>query len=259
MIRAKKSFGQHFLTNESIARSIVEALERFGPIGHLLEIGPGRGMLSKYLAEKYPGCTLVDADQDMVRLLSADPRYALCRLIQADFLKLDLATLFGGAPLVIIGNFPYNISSQIVIKMIDNRDLVTGMVGMFQKEMGQRIAHKPGSREYGVISVLTQAYYDVEYLLTVNEGNFSPPPKVKSAVLRFSRKPVFHLDCDESRFRTVVKSCFLQKRKMIRNSLKSQLSPEILSDKFFDQRPEQLSVQDYVGIVKKLESISPGG
>lgn len=259
MIRAKKSFGQHFLTNESIARSIVDALAGFEPIGHLLEIGPGRGMLSKYLAEKYQGLALVEADLDMVRLLAADPRYAACRLIHSDFLKLDLNNLFGGEPLVIIGNFPYNISSQIVIKMIDHRDLVTGMVGMFQKEMAQRIAHKPGSREYGVISVLTQAYYEVDYLFTVNEGNFSPPPKVKSAVLRFTRKPEFHLDCDERLFRTVVKSCFLQKRKMIRNSLKTRLSPDILADSFFDLRPEQLSVQDYVGIVKKIEAISPAG
>jgi len=125
--------------------------------------------------------------------------------------------------------------------------------------MAQRIAHKPGSREYGVISVLTQAYYEVDYLFTVNEGNFSPPPKVKSAVLRFTRKPEFHLDCDERLFRTVVKSCFLQKRKMIRNSLKTRLSPDILADSFFDLRPEQLSVQDYVGIVKKIEAISPAG
>ena len=248
MTYAKKSYGQHFLTNESIAERITTALAPFGPIDHLLEVGPGKGMLSKYLIEAFPTLIMVEADQDMVDFLKADTKFGTAQLVKEDFLKLDLLALNGSRPLYIIGNFPYNISSQIVFKMIDHRELIPGMVGMFQKEMAERIAHAPGSREYGVISVLTQAYYDVEYLFTVKEGNFSPPPKVKSAVLRFTRKSTLHLDCNESLFKSIVKSCFLQKRKMIRNSLKSHLSADILKDPLYDKRPEQLAVSEFVTI-----------
>ena len=254
MISAKKSYGQHFLTNEGIADKIARALEIFEPIDHLLEVGPGIGMLTKYLIEKHPDCTLVDADRDMIRVLTDQPQFKTCRLIQADFLKLDLYQVFNHQPLFVIGNFPYNISSQIVFKMIEYRDVIPGMVGMFQKEMASRIAHAPGSREYGVISVLTQAYYQVEYLFTVAENNFNPPPKVKSGVLRFTRKTLLHLDCDEEKFKMVVKTCFQQKRKMVRNSLKTLMPANLLVDKFFDQRPEQLSVDDYVLITQKLNT-----
>lgn len=254
MIPAKKSYGQHFLTNESIASRIAAALDVFEPLDHLLEVGPGTGMLTKYLIAKHPHCTLVDADRDMIRILQDDPRFATCKLIEADFLKLDFKSIFNLQPVFIIGNFPYNISSQIVFKMIDNREMIPGMIGMFQKEMASRIAHAPGSREYGVISVLTQAYYTVDYLFTISEHNFSPPPKVKSGVLRFTRKPRLHLDCDEERFKMVVKTCFQQKRKMVRNSLKTLLPADQLTDPFFDQRPEQLSVDDYVRITQKLNS-----
>jgi 16S rRNA (adenine1518-N6/adenine1519-N6)-dimethyltransferase len=250
MAYAKKSYGQHFLTNEAVAEKIAHGLHGFDDIRHLLEVGPGRGMLSKYLVHHYTSLALIDADKDMIAILQQDPLYERCQLIHNDFLRLDLATLFGNEPLYIIGNFPYNISSQIVFKMLDNRETVPGMVGMFQKEMALRIAHSPGSREYGVISVLTQAYYDVEYLFTVNEGNFNPPPKVKSGVLRFKRKPVLHLDCNEVLFKSLVKTCFLQKRKMIRNSLKGLLPIETLQESFFDQRPEQLRVEDYVFITR---------
>jgi 16S rRNA (adenine1518-N6/adenine1519-N6)-dimethyltransferase len=250
MIFAKKSYGQHFLTSESIASHIADALQPLPPVNHILEVGPGRGMLSKYLVAKYPGMTMVEADPDMIEVLRKDRLYDQCSLLQDDFLKLNLRTLFGGSPLLIIGNFPYNISSQIVFKMIDHRDLIPGMVGMFQKEVGERIAHDPGSKIYGVISVLTQAYYKVEYLFTVSEDNFKPAPKVKSAVLRFTRKPELHLGCDEVLFKTIVKACFLQRRKMIRNTLKVWLTTDTLLDSFFDLRPEQLSVQDFVRITQ---------
>lgn len=257
MIPAKKSFGQHFLTNEGIAQKIAQALEVFEPLQHLLEVGPGTGMLTKYLIGRHPDCTLVDADRDMIRTLKADPRFNTCTLIEADFLKLDLNAVFNRQPVFIIGNFPYNISSQIVFKMIEYREIIPGMIGMFQKEMAARIAHAPGSRAYGVISVLTQAYYTVEYLFTVGENNFNPPPKVKSGVLRFTRKPILYLECDEDKFRMVVKTCFQQKRKMIRNSLKTLIPAPQLADPFFDRRPEQLSVEDYVWITRKLNAGGP--
>ncbi len=253
MAYAKKSYGQHFLTNESIAEKIADALKVYGDIENVLEVGPGKGMLSKYLVGKFPHLYLVDADRDMIEILEKDPKYSEAKIIHEDFMKMDLCKLSGQEDLYIIGNFPYNISSQIVFKMIENRARVPGMVGMFQKEMAERIAHAPGSREYGVISVLTQAYYDVEYLFTVKEGNFNPPPKVKSGVLRFTRKKNQDLGCDEAKFRNIVKACFLQKRKMIRNSLKPFLSLEVLQDVFFDKRPEQLSVEEFVGIVNRLE------
>ncbi len=254
---AKKSFGQHFLTNEPLAGRIADALNSFGEIKNVLEVGPGRGMLSKYLIRKYPNLTMVDADKDMIELLRQDELYSSAQILFSDFLKLDLRNLFAGEPLYIIGNFPYNISSQIVIKMIENRDIVPGLVGMFQKEMAERIAHEPGSKEYGAISVLTQAYYQVEYLFTVKEGNFNPPPKVKSAVLRCVRRPDPHLDCDEHLFRTIVKACFNFKRKMIRNALKPWLSPEILKDPYYEQRPEQLSVSEFVKITQSVQSNAP--
>jgi 16S rRNA (adenine1518-N6/adenine1519-N6)-dimethyltransferase len=258
MAFAKKSYGQHFLTNESIAERIALALNEFGAINHVLEVGPGRGMLSKYLVSRHTSLALVDADQDMIDHLRRNPLFDKTRLISGDFLKLDLKGVFNQESFYIIGNFPYNISSQIVFKMIDNRSLVPGMVGMFQKEMAQRIAHAPGSKEYGVISVLTQAYYDVEYLFTVNEGNFNPPPKVKSGVIRFKRKPNVHLECNEVLFKSIVKACFLQKRKMIRNSLKSLLPADILEDTFYDKRPEQLSVEDYITITRKADDYQVG-
>jgi len=254
MIMAKKSYGQHFLTNENIAEKIVYTLDALEPLTHLLEIGPGTGMLTKYLISKHPDCTLVEADRDMIRFLSDDPRFTSCRLIQADFLKLDLHSMFDRQPFIIIGNFPYNISSQIVFRMIEYRAMIPGMIGMFQKEMAERIAHLPGSREYGVISVLTQAYYQVDYLFTVTENNFYPPPKVKSGVLKFTRRPSLHLECDEDKFRMIVKTCFQHKRKMIRNTLRPLIPSDQMNDKFFDQRPEQLSVQDYIHITRKLST-----
>ncbi len=252
MIFAKKSYGQHFLTSESIASRIADTVPFLPAADHILEVGPGRGMLSKYLVAKYPDMTMVEADPDMIEVLRQDRLYDQCAIVQEDFLKLNLRKLFGGSPLLIVGNFPYNISSQIVFKMIDHRDLIPGMIGMFQKEVGERIAHDPGSKIYGVISVLTQAFYKVDYLFTVSEDNFKPVPKVKSAVLRFTRKPELHLDCDEVLFKTIVKACFLQRRKMIRNSLKTWLTTDTMVDSFFDHRPEQLSVQDFVQITQSV-------
>jgi len=252
MTYAKKSFGQHFLTNESIAEKIADALHSYNHIITLVEVGPGKGMLTKYLTGKYENLYLVEADKDMVEILRKDTKYDQAHIIAEDYLRVDLQKLSNGFPIYIIGNFPYNISSQIVIKMIDHRDMIPGMVGMFQKEMAERIAHAPGSKEYGVISVLTQAYYDVEYLFTVKEGNFNPAPKVKSGVLRFTRKEKLKLDCNEIEFKKIIKSCFLQKRKMIRNSLRPYLSADKLLDSFFDKRPEELAVDDFVRITNMV-------
>ncbi len=252
-MKAKKSYGQHFLTNEHLARNIADAID--SSCERLLEVGPGRGMLTKYLLEKPAQLITVEADRDMVAYLEKFYPQLKGRIVEADFLKVNLEKIFDGQEFTIIGNFPYNISSQIVFKMIDARQLVPELVGMFQKEMAARIIAPPGDKTYGVISVLTQAYYEGTYLFTVGSGNFAPPPKVQSAVIRLCRRANLTLDCNEAIFRQVVKQTFGQRRKMLRNSLRGFFSDEaVLQDAFFHQRPEQLSVQDYVYLVQKIEN-----
>jgi 16S rRNA (adenine1518-N6/adenine1519-N6)-dimethyltransferase len=252
-LKAKKSYGQHFLTNEHLARNIADAIDP--SCERLLEVGPGRGMLTKYLLEKPAQLVTVEADRDMVAHLEKFYPQLKGRIVEADFLKVNLEKMFDNQEFTIIGNFPYNISSQIVFKMIDARQLVPELVGMFQKEMAARIIAPPGDKTYGVISVLTQAYYEGAYLFTVGSGNFSPPPKVQSAVIRLRRRANLKLDCSEVIFRQVVKQTFGQRRKMLRNSLRGFFLDEAaLQDAFFQQRPEQLSVQDYIYLVQKIES-----
>jgi 16S rRNA (adenine1518-N6/adenine1519-N6)-dimethyltransferase len=252
-LKAKKSYGQHFLTNEHLARNIADAID--SSCERLLEVGPGRGMLTKYLLEKPAQLVTVEADRDMVAYLEKFYPQLKGRIVEADFLKVNLEKIFDNQEFTIVGNFPYNISSQIVFKMIDARQLVPELVGMFQKEMAARIIAPPGDKTYGVISVLTQAYYEGTYLFTVGSGNFAPPPKVQSAVIRLRRRANLTLDCNEAIFRQVVKQTFGQRRKMLRNSLRGFFSDEaVLQDAFFQQRPEQLSVQDYVSLVQKIEN-----
>ncbi len=252
-MKAKKSYGQHFLINEHLARNIADAID--SSCERLLEVGPGRGMLTKYLLEKPAQLITVEADRDMVAYLEKFYPQLKGRIVEADFLKVNLEKIFDNQEFTIIGNFPYNISSQIVFKMIDARQLVPELVGMFQKEMAARIIAPPGDKTYGVISVLTQAYYEGTYLFTVGSGNFAPPPKVQSAVIRLRRRANLTLDCNEAIFRQVVKQTFGQRRKMLRNSLRGFFSDEaVLQDAFFQQRPEQLSVQDYVSLAQKIEN-----
>ncbi|MBI1226096.1 MAG: 16S rRNA (adenine(1518)-N(6)/adenine(1519)-N(6))-dimethyltransferase RsmA [Bacteroidetes bacterium] len=257
-MRAKKSFGQHFLTNESIAQRIADSLILDGGPANVLEVGPGQAMLTKYLLEKDFNLKCVEADTDMVDYLHAHYPTLHGKVISQDFLKLDLGAVFpdgagGSQPFYIIGNFPYNISSQIVFKMVAYRPIVPQLVGMFQKEMAQRIIATPGGKDYGVISVLTQAFYDGKYLFSVAPGNFNPPPKVQSGVIRLVRKETA-IGCDEVLFRKVVKQAFSQRRKMLRNTLKPffEEKPEALEDAFFTQRPEVLSVPAFVELTNRI-------
>ena len=253
-MKAKKSYGQHFLTNESFASQIADSLILKDHNTNVLEIGPGKGFLTKYLLEKDFTFRAIEADEDMVHYLKKTYPQLEDKIIFLDFLKLSMEKVFDGESFRIIGNFPYNISSQILIKMVNHHDLVPEMVGMFQKEVADRVISPPGSKTYGVISVLVQAFYDGEKVLEVGPENFNPPPKVNSAVIRLTRKKDTTLGCNEKVFRHIVKATFNQRRKMLRNTLKPLVTDEsVLSDTYFDNRPEQLSVQDFVYIVHKLE------
>jgi 16S rRNA (adenine1518-N6/adenine1519-N6)-dimethyltransferase len=254
-MRAKKSFGQHFLTNENIAQRIADSLVLEAGSTNVLEVGPGKAMLTKYLLEKDFNLKCVEADFDMVDYLNANYPVLHGKIISQDFLKLDLSSVFGGQPFCIIGNFPYNISSQIVFRMVEYRPLVPQLSGMFQKEMAQRIIAPPGGKDYGVISVLTQAFYEGKYLFSVAPGNFNPPPKVQSGVIRLVRKEEA-IGCDEVLFRKVVKQAFSQRRKMLRNTLKPffEENPAVLEEAFFTQRPEVLSVPQFVELTNRISA-----
>jgi 16S rRNA (adenine1518-N6/adenine1519-N6)-dimethyltransferase len=264
-MRAKKSFGQHFLTNEDIDRRIVEFGLQNEPV-RVLEVGPGKGVLTKYLIEKDLDLIVVEADNDMVAYLNEHYPALKNRIIAQDFLKIDFQNLFPPPPgdyapppaqFTIIGNFPYNISSQIVFKMVENRDRTPALVGMFQREMAERIIAKPGGKDYGVISVLTQAFYEGKLLMRVGNRNFNPPPKVESAVIQLLRKNET-LGCDEALFRQVVKQVFNQRRKMLRNTMKPFFpNAGILEDPFFTKRPEVLSVEDFVSLTNLAGRYQP--
>ncbi len=250
---AKKSYGQHFLKNDSIAARIAGGLRQAQTTGLVLEVGPGTGMLTRQLLE-LKGFELyaVEADRDMVAYLQQHFPDLLGRLIEQDFLAFNPATFFENRPFCLIGNFPYNISTQIFFKMLDYRRQIPEMVGMFQKEVADRVVAPPGSKVYGITSVLMQAFYQTEYLFTVERGSFHPPPKVLSAVIRLSRKEKLELDCDERLFRQIVKTAFNQRRKMLRNTLKPFFSADLLmNDPYFEQRPERLGWQDYVQLAQR--------
>ena len=262
-VKAKKHLGQHFLTDETIAENIANSLTEKG-YNNILEIGPGMGVLTKYLLQKKPKVTVMELDSESVTYLHETFPIEHIQLntskdnftiIEGDFLKKNLEDIFQKEQVAIIGNFPYNISSQIVFKAIENREFVPEFSGMFQKEVAKRIAEKEGSKVYGILSVLTQAFYDVDYLFTVPPSVFNPPPKVDSGVIRCIRKDNFTLPVDEKLFFRVVKTAFNQRRKMLRSSLKSfKLSDSLKEDPIFARRPEQLSVQEFVSLTQKIAS-----
>lgn len=256
-MKAKKSFGQHFLKENSIAQRIAESMKGLGTLYHqVLEVGPGRGMLTQFLLElPLIDLKVVEADEDMVMYLRKNYPSLEGRIIANDFLKEDLSRCFPNE-FGLIGNFPYNISSQIVFKMIDYRTIIPEMVGMFQREVAVRIAASPkDGGEYGIISILTQAYYKATLLFSVKPGSFNPPPKVNSAVIRLTRYRT-SLDCDEVLFKKIVKTAFNQRRKMLRNTLREFFPEEILhTEKFFEQRPENLSVEDFIALAVRSKTL----
>lgn len=253
-VKAKKHLGQHFLTDESIAEKIADSIS-LDNYSKVLEIGPGMGVLTKYLLEKPTDTFVIEIDTESVEYLEQNYPKLKGKIISKDFLKYNLNEVFNGESFAIIGNFPYNISTQIVFKALEMRNQVPEFAGMFQKEVAQRICEKKGSKVYGILSVLTQAFYEAEYLFTVPPDVFDPPPKVDSGVLRLKRKEDFSLPCDEKLFFRVVKTAFQQRRKTLRNSLKTfDFSDSLKEDIIFDLRPEQLSVESFIELTQKIEA-----
>lgn len=247
--------GQHFLLDQSIAIDTVDSFGNLGNFKHALEIGPGTGVLTQHLKNcNNFDLKVIDIDAESIQFLHHESVLKQSQIIEGDFLKLDLNTLFHGEPFGLIGNFPYNISSQILFKVLDFKSQIPEVVGMFQKEVAERVCSKPGSKAYGIISVLLQAYYDTEYLFTIDEHVFDPPPKVKSAVIRLRRNNKQQLDCDEGFFKQIIKMAFNQRRKTLRNSLKPLLSDELKMQEIFALRPEQLGVDDFVDLAKMLKN-----
>ena len=252
-VRAKKALGQHFLTDQGVARSIVAALSAGSPVRDVLEIGPGMGVLTQYLLGREDiDLKLIEIDSESVAYLLTHFPGMEGRLMEGDYLRLDMSRIFPG-PYRVIGNFPYNISSQIFFKILEDKDRVPEVVCMIQKEVADRIAEKPGSKVYGILSVLLQAWYDIEYVLSVGPGAFVPPPKVHSAVIRLRRNGRTSLGCDEKLFKQVVKTAFNQRRKTLRNALKPLLKEgQDTSDPIFDLRAERLGVEDFVRLTQLI-------
>jgi len=250
----KKSLAQHFLNDKGIASKIVSSLQADG-IRHVIEVGPGMGALTPLLLQEQRFDTrFVEIDAAAAEYLLTQYPAIKDKLVLADFLRYPLEAYFGDVPLAVIGNFPYNISSQIFFKILDHRSQVKEVVGMLQKEVAERIASPPGSKVYGITSVLLQAFYHIEYLFTVHEHVFTPPPKVKSGVIRLTRNSVEALPCDEVLFSRVVKTAFNQRRKMLGNSLKSLLPAHHAANPIFSKRPEQLSVQEFIELTQWIEN-----
>ena len=265
-VRAKKFLGQHFLTDLSIAQRIADTITTANISLHavcgekipVLEIGPGTGVLTQYLLKNPEiDLTAIEIDRESVAYLGE--WYPELKLIEGDFLKMDLNAIYPSGSFCVIGNYPYNISSQIFFKVLEYKDRIPVCSGMIQKEVAQRLAAKPGKKDYGILSVLLQAYYDIEYLFTVGNHVFNPPPKVESAVIRLTRNSRQRLDCDEQLFKTVVKTAFNQRRKQMRNSLRSLVESgkwKVESERmewFMTRRPEQLSVDEFVELTKMIE------
>ena len=258
-VRPKKNLGQHFLVDLNIAKRIADTVDE--PYGDLpvLEVGPGMGVMTQYLVTKPRQLKVVEIDRESVAYLKGTlfKDKGQDTIIEGDFLRMDLREVFAGGQFVLTGNYPYDISSQIFFKMIDNRDLIPCCTGMIQHEVALRIASQPGTKAYGILSVLIQAWYDVEYLFMVDETVFNPPPKVKSAVIRMTRNNVERLGCDEQLFKRVVKTAFNQRRKMLRVSLKQMLSdqqmPFIADSPFAMLRPEQLTIAQFVELTNLVE------
>lgn len=253
-VRAKKKLGQHFLTDIDIARQTVAAFNSENNFQNAIEVGPGMGILTDFLLQrKELNFRIIDIDSASIRYLKEKNNIPHDHIIEGDFLRMDFKTLFGEEPFGIIGNFPYNISTQILFKALDNKEQVLEVVGMFQKEVAERIASPEGSKVYGITSVLLQAFYNIEYLFTVNEDVFDPPPKVKSAVIRLRRNKIKRLPCNEKRFTSIVKMAFNQRRKTMRNSLKPLISDGIRDNEVFNKRPEQLSVNDFIALTNLID------
>ncbi|MBQ7553776.1 MAG: 16S rRNA (adenine(1518)-N(6)/adenine(1519)-N(6))-dimethyltransferase RsmA [Bacteroidaceae bacterium] len=259
LVRPKKFLGQHFLTDLSVAQDIADTVDACTALP-ILEVGPGMGVLTQFLQRKERPLKVVELDRESIAFLHANFPTLEGNIIEGDFLKMNLQEVFDGQSFVLTGNYPYNISSQIFFKMLDNKDLIPCCTGMIQKEVAERIAAGPGSKTYGILSVLIQAWYKVEYLFTVHEHVFNPPPKVKSAVIRMMRNDIHNLGCDEVLFKQVVKTTFNQRRKTLRNSIKPILGPDcpLLSDDVFNRRPEQLSVAEFVELTNRVkEYVNP--
>jgi 16S rRNA (adenine1518-N6/adenine1519-N6)-dimethyltransferase len=252
-IRPKKALGQHFLKDLSVARKIAETVSIY-PGLPVLEVGPGTGVLTQFLLEDKRDLTVVEVDSESVQYLKEHYPGLKERIIEKDFLQLDLENMFGER-FCVIGNYPYNISSQIFFKVLEYKDKIPCCSGMLQKEVAERLASKPGKKAYGIISVLLQVWYDIEYLFTVEPEVFDPPPKVRSAVIRMTRNSRTELECDETLLKTLVKTAFNQRRKTMRNSLKALFGKgnEWLSNPVFDKRPEQLSVEEFIALTRRLE------
>ena len=254
LVKPKKFLGQHFLKDLRVAQDIADTVDS-QPELPVLEVGPGMGVLTQFLVKKERTVKVVEVDYESVAYLREAFPSLEDHIIEDDFLKMNLNRTFDGNPFVLTGNYPYNISSQIFFKMLDNKELIPCCTGMIQKEVAERIAAGPGSKTYGILSVLIQAWYEVEYLFTVSEHVFNPPPKVKSAVIRMTRNQTRDLGCNEKLFKQVVKTTFNQRRKTLRNSIKPILGKEssILQDEIFNKRPEQLSVQQFVELTNMVE------
>ena len=257
-VKPKKFLGQHFLKDLDIARRIADTVKDYGEMP-ILEIGPGTGVLTQFLLSAGHDLTVVEIDRESVAYLRAHFPALDGRILEEDFLKLPLDRIFPDR-FCVIGNYPYNISSQIFFKVLDYKDRIPCCSGMIQKEVAERMASGPGNKDYGILSVLMQAWYDIEYLFTVSEQVFDPPPKVKSAVIRMTRNHVTDLGCSERLFKQVVKTSFNQRRKTLRNSLKPLLGKDcpLLENELFDKRPEQLSVEQFVALTRDIETILPG-
>ena len=254
LVKPKKFLGQHFLKDLKVAQDIADTVDAC-PELPILEVGPGMGVLTQYLLPKQRPLKVVELDYESVAYLREAFPQLEDNIIEDDFLKMNLTRLFDGKPFVLTGNYPYNISSQIFFKMLENKDLIPCCTGMIQKEVAERMAAGPGSKTYGILSVLMQAWYKVEYLFTVHEHVFNPPPKVKSAVIRMTRNDTTQLGCNEALFKQVVKTTFNQRRKTLRNSIKPILGKDcsLTQDALFDKRPEQLSVQQFIDLTNMVE------
>ena len=255
-VKPKKFLGQHFLKDLKVAQDIADTIDTC-PGLPVLEVGPGMGVLTQFLLRKERPLKVVEVDYESVAYLRENFPQLEDNIIEDDFLKMHLERLFDGKPFVLTGNYPYNISSQIFFKMLEYKDLIPCCTGMIQKEVAERMAAAPGSKTYGILSVLIQAWYRVEYLFTVHEHVFNPPPKVKSAVIRMTRNETQSLGCNEKLFRQIVKTTFNQRRKTLRNSIKPILGKDspLVQDSLFDKRPEQLSVQQFIDLTNQVEEV----
>ena len=264
-VRPKKNLGQHFLTDLTIAKRIADTVDEPYADLPVLEVGPGMGVMTQYLVQKPRPFKVVEIDRESVAYLKGtlfrDEQSGESAIIEGDFLRMDLKEVFDGQQFVLTGNYPYDISSQIFFKMLDNRDLIPCCTGMIQHEVAVRMASQPGNKQYGILSVLIQAWYDVEYLFTVDPSVFNPPPKVQSAVIRMTRNQVEHLGCDEHLFKRVVKTVFNQRRKMLRVSLKQLLTDltPLADHPFMTLRPEQLTIEQFVELTNMVEKVLCSG